>query len=189
MPVGKRLHDALRVVALLLAALAAGSAAPARPAAVVMNATLDDLAFMAGRWEGHFQGGAVDEIWMPPRGNSMAGSYRFAAEGRAPELVMMLIEHTPDGVFFRFRNFAPDFAELRPDAVVFKLDALTPNRAEFARMGDGAPLRRLIYERVDDAHLDITLEFAPGTRDRTSAVFHLMRADAGADSSLSLNRH
>lgn len=187
MPGGNGLFLALRAAAVLLAAMITGAAASTQPGPGA-QATLAELAFMAGRWEGDFEGGAVDEFWMPPRGNSMAGSYRFVAEGRRPELVMMLIEHTPEGVFFRFRNFAPDFAELRPDALVFKLAALAPNRAEFVRMGEGAPLRRLIYERVDDEHLDITLEFAPGTRDRTSAVFHMMRADAGGDDSLSLNR-
>ena len=46
------------------------------------KATLADIAWLSGHWRGEAFGGITEEIWSPPLGDSMMGSFKLVSEGK-----------------------------------------------------------------------------------------------------------
>jgi hypothetical protein len=45
------------------------------------KATLNDVSWISGHWKGEAFGGLTEEIWAPPFGNSMMGSFKLVENG------------------------------------------------------------------------------------------------------------
>lgn len=74
----------------------------AKPAA----ASLEDFAWLAGRWEGTGFGGArVEEVWTAPEGSSMCGLFRMTRDGRAQIYEFVLLVPVGDSVEMRLKHF------------------------------------------------------------------------------------
>jgi hypothetical protein len=62
---------------------------------------LDDLAWLAGHWQGGSNGRVTEELWLPPAGGLMLGLNRVVGpEGKA-FFEYLRIEQTAEGVFYR----------------------------------------------------------------------------------------
>ncbi|HEY7413241.1 MAG TPA: DUF6265 family protein [Vicinamibacteria bacterium] len=61
---------------------------------------LDDLAWIAGTWEGTADGMAMEEHWLEPSGGTMLGLHRDVAGGRTVSFEFLRIEAGPDGVAY-----------------------------------------------------------------------------------------
>lgn len=72
--------------------------------------TIDDAAWMAGRWVGEGFGGQMEESWSPPVGGQMIGHFRYWRDGEPQfyEIMMMDIAES-GGVRMRVKHFNPDF--------------------------------------------------------------------------------
>lgn len=92
------------LIALLVALLA-----PLPAAASPRNATIDDAAWLAGRWVGEGLGGQVEEVWSPPAGGQMVGHFRLVRNGAPAFYELCLIDVTADGIRLRVKHFNPDF--------------------------------------------------------------------------------
>ena len=78
------------------------------PTAASAPPTLDDLAWIAGHWQGEPPGGGqADEIWTPPAAGAMMGSFRWTRGDRVIVYEFLLIEETADGIVLRLRHFNP----------------------------------------------------------------------------------
>ena len=140
----------------LTAVLAIGFAAWARagdePAKSAKESTsVDDLAWMAGNWEGEIFGGPIQEMWTTPKGGSMAGVSRMGATAKKAVYEGLLIEEI-DGVPTMFlRHFGSKLAAREgKDAMAYQLDSLENKTAVFKTADSKLSFGEISYSREGD---------------------------------------
>lgn len=114
--------------------LGAAEGAAGVPAAVA------DLAWLAGHWQGPGLGGLIEEVWSPPLGGGMMGSFRLVREDSVAFYEIFTLT-APDGrPEIRLKHFDPDLTgwEERAEVVRFPLLRVEPGAAWF----DGLTFRR-----------------------------------------------
>ena len=118
-------------------------------------ATLADVAWLAGAWEGEGLGGWNEEVWSPAAGGAMVGHFRHVKDGAVGFYELMTIVETDGSLELRIKHFHPDMRgwEERDDMVRFPLVRLDASTVWF----DG-----LTYRRNDDGTLDVWVAFGAG---------------------------
>ncbi len=151
---------------LVLAALAAGPGFAQRP-----SATIQDAAWLVGRWVGEGFGGELEETWSAPAGGQMIGHFRMVREGRPIFYELVLIEEHSGGLRYRVKHFNPDFVgweekhgfhefawvgatqrELRFDGLILRnLGGGVSDHLIVTRSTDGSVKQQTLrYRRADD---------------------------------------
>lgn len=117
------------------------------PGAKSPAATIDDVAWLSGRWEGEFLGGAIDEVWSTPAGGSMMGHFRLVRDGKPVFYEIMTLLEANGSVEMRLKHVNPDMTgwEEKNDFVTFRLVRHAPDALFF----DGLTFRRIDENRVD----------------------------------------
>jgi hypothetical protein len=95
------------IVAVLLSA-ACAARAQTTPVAPV-EVTIEDAAWLAGRWVGEGFGGQMEEAWAPPVGGQMIGHFRYWREGQPQFYEFLIMEVADGGLRMRLKHFNPDF--------------------------------------------------------------------------------
>lgn len=150
---------------LLSAVLLAPGMAHASP-----NATLEDAAWLVGAWEGEGLGGFVEEIWTPPRGGAMMGSFRLIKDGKVSFYeILSMVEHE-GGLQLRLKHFHGDLTawEEKEKVVTFSFESAEPGVLRF---------KGLVFQRVDDDRLQIDLKLRGDDGVVRTEVFHFRRVD------------
>lgn len=105
--------------------LAAGETAPA--------ATLDDVAWFVGAWEGDCFDVRCEEVWNPPSAGTMVGMFKLYGDDgvRFYELMLLTVENGT--LVMKIKHFNADFSawEEKTDYVSFPLVALEPDAVHF----------------------------------------------------------
>ncbi len=143
---GHRAKAAATVAAFLLFAGSDVYAQAARPA-------LDDLAFLAGCWEGELaDGSTIRETYTAPRGGAMLGNSQVSAAGKTLFFEFIQVAQTETGVAYKPSPNAKDsvafpVAKLTGTAVVFENAAHDfPQRIAYTLEGDKLTAR---IEKLD----------------------------------------
>lgn len=89
----------IRCLIALLPALLAGTA---------RAATIEDAAWLAGRWTGTGLGGELEEVWSPPVGGQMVGHFRLVTNGKPVFYEFILLDVVDGGIRMRLKHFNPD---------------------------------------------------------------------------------
>lgn len=121
-------------------------------ASAPIEATLQQIEWISGAWEGKGLGGTVEEHWTKPAGDSMVGLFRLVgADGKLTVCELLMIEQRGKHVVYSFRHFGPGHKpwEELDKPLVFDLIRLTPNEAVFESSVQTDP-KRLTYTRKDD---------------------------------------
>ena len=126
----------MKLMTIALAGLLAAASPP--PAA-----TVDDLAWMAGRWEAGEGERWTEEYWSAPRGGTMIGYSRSGGAGAAGAFEFLRIGPDEDG------RLAYHAAPGGRPAVAFPLISSDAGSATFANPAHDHP-QRIHYRREDD---------------------------------------
>ena len=122
----------------MLALLTMTQAAPAntlkfeegmtRPAA-----TIADIAWLAGTWEGEGLGGRFDEIWTEPAGGAMTGMFRLVRDGKPVFYEILTVLEHEGSLEMRLKHVNPDMTgwEEKNGFVTFKLVKIDGTGAYF----------------------------------------------------------
>lgn len=112
------------------------------------KATLADIAWIQGHWRGEAFGGIVEEIWSPPLGGSIMGSFKTVNNGKVGFYELEIIREIEETLILQLKHFGNDLKgwEEKDDTVDFRLVKITPDRVYF----DGYTL-----EKVDKNHLNV----------------------------------
>ncbi|MHC5010247.1 MAG: DUF6265 family protein [Planctomycetota bacterium] len=147
--------------ALVVASVVAAQAAPEEEGPAAAAPTIQDLAWIAGRWQGTFFGGEpMEEAWLPPLGNCMLGGFRTLTDGKASLYECLVIEAGEDGIVLRMRHFNAGLEPWASEAdgpATFPLASMQPGKAVFEDPDRPFPQRQ-VYELIDEDHLQIRLE-------------------------------
>ena len=159
----------------LACALASAPAmsAPGPDAGTRAVASLDEAAWLIGRWAGTGMGGDVDEFWSPALGGQMVGHFRYAKDGEPGFYEIMMIDRTEAGIRMRVKHFDPDFTawEDKAEWVEFEPVSTSPGQLRF----NGLVLDR----RIDGADeiMTATLRMRQKDGEVSDVVFTLKRVD------------
>lgn len=127
-------------LACALLALSPAEAQTTRPA------TIDDAAWLAGRWVGEGFGGQMEESWSPPVGGQMIGHFRYWRDGQPQFYEIMMLDIAEGGVRMRVKHFNPDFTgwEERGEWHTFEPVLVSEGRLLF----DGLDIQRQGEDRM-----------------------------------------
>lgn len=140
-------------VILASAAVAAGAAEVHRTrqlpdGAESPPATLDQVAWIAGHWEGEAFGGIAEEVWSPPRGGSMMCMFRLIVDGKVKFYELVVLREVDASLVLQLKHFNGDLTgwEEKDETVDFPLVAIEDDTAYFAGF---------TIERVSDDEMTI----------------------------------
>lgn len=104
-------------------------------------ATIADMAWLAGTWEGEGLGGTFDEVWTSPAGGAMAGFFRLVRDGKPVFYELLTVLEHEGSLEMRLKHANPDMTgwEEKNAFVTFKLVKLDETGAYFS----GFTLKRL----------------------------------------------
>lgn len=87
------------------------------------KASLTEVAWIAGSWEGEAFGGQVQEVWTPPLGDSMMCAFKLVVEGKVQFYELCQIREENGSLVLRLKHFNGDLKswEEKNDTVDFKL--------------------------------------------------------------------
>ena len=131
----------LLVLALLLAAPAmAQDVRSLKPGAVPPPATIDDIAWLAGHWEGEGLGGQSFETISPPVAGQMAGHFQQVKDGKLQFYEIYQFAPQGNSLIMRIKHFNADLTawEEKGETVDFPLVAIEKDAVYF----DGLTMRR-----------------------------------------------
>jgi hypothetical protein len=103
-------------------------------------ASLNDLAWFAGRWTGSGLGGTCEETWSAPAGGAILGTFRLIRDGRAVFYEILTFTEHEGSLLLKLKHFNPDLTgwEEKNDTVSFRLLKATSDTFYF----DGLTFRR-----------------------------------------------
>ena len=85
------------------------------------TASLEDLDWIVGSWEGTAFGGIAEEVWAPASGNSMMGMFKLISDGDVYFYELMTIVEQEGTLMMRLKHFNNDLTgwEEKDDTVDF----------------------------------------------------------------------
>lgn len=140
--------------------LSAGQKSPA--------ATINDMAWFAGRWVGDGMGGSNEEHWGPPSGGIMLGTFRHNnKEGKTGFYEFMNLAEREGTISLRLKHFNPDMTgwEEKAKFVEFKLVAKKDGAVYFEGL-------TFVHKGKDEAVIYLALRSKDKVREE---VFQLKR--------------
>jgi hypothetical protein len=110
------------------------------PGAKSPQATLADMAWLAGHWVGPAFGGEAEEIWSPPKAGAMMGMYRLMRDGKPVFYELLTLVEESGSLILRLKHFNPDLTgwEEKLQTIDFRL----VGRAEGIVQFDGMSFHR-----------------------------------------------
>lgn len=119
--------------------LAPGASRPA--------ARIEDLAWLAGSWEGEGLGGAISEVWSEPAGGAMVGYFRLVKDGKPVFYEIMTLLESEGSVEMRLKHINADMTgwEEKNEFVTFRLVRQDETGAYF----EGLTFRRAGKDALD----------------------------------------
>ena len=143
---------------LLCAALSALAQAPAAPTAPSPPAKIEQMAWLAGYWEGEGLGGQLEDIWMPPRNGVILGAFRLTKPDGKGFYELFAIEEFEGSLRFVVKHFNPNWVgwEEKDQAVKLPLRRIGENEFSFGGVG----FRR---EGNDTLLVDLTMRSKDGS--------------------------
>lgn len=137
------------------------------------QASIEDLAWIAGKWKGQLGSSSIEEQWSEPEAGGLMGMFRLVSAGQTRLLEFMTIESEESGIALYLRHFSPGLEAREDNALRFGLISQTENEATFETM-ETAGKTRLLYRMEPDNGLTVVLE-----KDRdgktSSQTFHYTR--------------
>lgn len=97
------------------------------------KAKIEDFAWIAGHWKGEAFGGIVEEMWTPPLGESMMGSFKLVTDGKTSFYELEILREVGETVILQLKHFHGDLKgwEEKNETVDFPLVKLEKNKAYF----------------------------------------------------------
>jgi len=128
------------------------------------QATLSDVAWITGSWEGEAFGGQVQEVWAPPLGDSMMCAFKLVVDGKVEFNELCQIREESGSLVLRLKHFNGDLKgwEEKDETVDFKLVKVEKDIVYF----DGFTVERVSKDKIN---------------------MHVMIGEAGEESEVTFN--
>ena len=120
------------------------------------SATIDDVAFITGHWQGDGLGGFNEEVWGEPLGGSMVGLFRHLQSHQPSFSEIMQIAEENGSLTLRLKHFNPDLTgwETQDEMETFPLVRVQPGEAAPSPLTPAATLPVIEAVRVGEMRLN-----------------------------------
>lgn len=139
--------------------------AETKPTAVTPSASIDDIAWISGHWQGSAMGGEFEETWNPSFAGTMVGMFKFAKDGQVQFYELLTIVEQDSSLLLRLKHFDKDLNgwEEKDKSVEFPLQSLSDTIAKF----DG-----LVFHKIDAStmHIVVTVSQEEGQAEKIKFV-------------------
>ncbi len=100
------------------------------PGQPLPRATLADVAWLAGHWQGPALGGLSEEVWTAPLAGSMMGSYRLVRGDSVIFYEILALVEADSSLVMRLKHFNADLTgwRRRPRCAAFGSSGSRPRR-------------------------------------------------------------
>lgn len=97
------------------------------------NATLEDVSWIGGHWQGEAFGGIAEEIWSPPLGDSMMFVFKLVKDNKVSFYEIGHIQQVENTLILQLKHFQGNLKgwEEKDATVDFKLVKLEKNKVFF----------------------------------------------------------
>ena len=130
---------------------------PAPPA----KATIDQVAWISGAWNGTLGDRTIEQHWMAPLGGSMVAMYRSVRDNKPTLYELLAIETDGPGLVLRIKHFAPGAGlvgqEAKEESMNHTLVRIENRKAVFEASTPTGPVR-VTFSSPDPAALSIVVE-------------------------------
>lgn len=137
-----------RAVVLVLALLPLGAGAASAQTPLTANtvalapggsraeASVEQLAWLAGHWQGSALGGLAEEVWSPPLGGTMMGMFRLVRRDAVGFYEIFALVRDGRSLVINLKHFDPELHgwEEKDEVVSFPLISLEEREARFGGM-------------------------------------------------------
>jgi hypothetical protein len=102
--------------------------------AVRPPATLEDVSWLVGSWEGEAFGSTFEEVWNPPSAGSMVGFFKVISDDQVSFYELLLLVEEEGSLSLKVKHFNPDFTawEEKGDYVDFRFVKADENAIHFS---------------------------------------------------------
>lgn len=147
----------------------------APPAPSVSKATLQQFAWLTGRWQGDWGPRVAQQVWMPPQSGVMVGVFQLTEDGKTLVVELYTIVAAPHGIELRVRHFTPTLTAWETNAPsVLKLTSIDSKSMLFKNEDNGQPKHWLMKRTEPDTYI-ARFEIVPEKGEAQSAqiTYHL----------------
>ena len=132
-------------------------------------ATLKDVAWIAGHWQGEALGGITEEVWTAPLGKSMMGSFKLVVDEVVQFYELCTITEENESLLLRIKHFDKDLKgwEEKDQSIEFPLVKIEKNKVYF----DG-----LTFEKINEDELNIYVIFKDEGKEEVEMKFNYKSA-------------
>jgi hypothetical protein len=118
-------------------------------------ASIEDVAILAGQWQGEGLGGRFEETWNAPSAGTMVGSFKLIEDDVVKFYELMLLVEEEGSVSMKVKHFNADFTawEEKPDYVTFRFISADERSVRFSG---------LCFERVSENEMVAYLAMRSG---------------------------
>ena len=97
-------------------------------------ATLEDVSWLVGSWEGEAFGSTFEEVWNPPSAGSMVGFFKVISDDQVSFYELLLLVEEEGSLSLKVKHFNPDFTawEEKGDYVDFRFVKAEENAIHFS---------------------------------------------------------
>ncbi len=129
------------------------------------NASINDVAWIAGYWEGEALGGITEEIWTAPLGKSMMGSFKLVVEDTVQFYELCTITEENNSLLLRIKHFDKNLNgwEEKDTSIEFPLVKIEKNKVYFDD---------LTFEKISENELTIYVVFKEEGKDEVEMKFN-----------------
>ena len=132
-------------------------------------ASINDVAWIAGNWQGEALGGITEEIWTAPLGKSMMGSFKLVVNEIVQFYELCTITEENESLLLRIKHFDKDLKgwEEKDQSIEFPLVKIEKNKVYF----DG-----LTFEKINEDELNIYVIFKDEGKEEVEMKFNYKSA-------------
>lgn len=111
-------------------------------------ASLDQASWITGHWRGRAWGGLTEEVWAPPLGGSMMGSFKYVLNDKVSFYELLSLQQQGDSLILKLKHFDSKLNgwEEKQQSVDFKLVAIEDKHLYF---------EGYTFERVSDNQMNV----------------------------------
>ncbi len=148
-------------------------------------ASIEDVAWIAGHWQGQAMGGQFEETWNPPLANAMMGMFKFVQDDKIGFYEILTIVPQENSLILRLKHFHGDLKgwEEKDQSVDFPLVAISQDEARFdgltfKKTGPDRMLITVVVDRGDGGkEIEFECQRAPSPEVSESAMQTVLKLD------------
>ncbi|RKR14539.1 hypothetical protein CLV91_0616 [Maribacter vaceletii] len=123
------------------------------------KASLEDVSWIAGHWQGEAFGGITEEIWSPPLGNSMMFVFKLLVNGKVQFYEIGHIQEQEETLLLQLKHFSGNLKgwETKDETIDFKLVKIEENKVYF----EGFTMEKVTTNEIN---IYVLIEHEDGTK-------------------------